>query len=262
VGWNPVTDLSPIASLTGLTDLHVWNLGLSNELAFVASLPQLQVFNAGRNNITDLPPELYDLRYLNLEFNPMASVSFVNQMTNLTELVLNWTGMSDLSPLTGRTNLHNLALAGNGISDLSPLATLPLLRWITLWDNHVQNIAALSGLTNLGYVDLRHNWLNTNAGSAAMTVIATLQGRGTTVDWDPQDVAPVPVTLSNPAWLAGGQFRFTITSAPDALLEIMSSTNLTAWSTVGKVTNTTGTAGFTNYSAPPGRQFYRARQLP
>jgi len=50
--------------------------------------------------------------------------------------------------------------------------------------------------------------------------------------------------------LPGGDFRFTITSAPDAVLEIMSSTNLTAWST----------AGFTNFFAPPGRQFYRAQQ--
>ena len=260
VGGNPLTDLSPVATLTRLTDLHVWNLGLSNNLAFATALPRLQVFTAGMNGITTLPLELIGLRRLNLSYNPLAGVGFVSQMTNLVELSVNGTGVVDLNPLAGRTNILELGLAVNGISDLSPLATLPFLRWMTLWDNHVQDLSALAGLTNLNYVDLRHNWLNTNASSAAMAIIATLEAHGTTVDWDPQEVAPAPITLSQPAWLASGQFRFTLTSAPGAVLEIWSSTNLSHWSSAGFVTNTAGSTGFTNHSAPQGRQFYRAQE--
>lgn len=261
IGVNPVTNLAPIATLTRLTDLGVWNLGLS-DASFLATLTNLVNLGINDNQLTSFPayPHLAQLRYLNVEHNPLASLGFASGMTNLFYLHLNGTGLADLSALTGRTNLHVLGLAGNGISDISPLATLPHLEWVTLWDNHLHNISPLAGLTNLNYVDLRHNWLNTNAGSAAMTVIATLQGRGSTVDWDPQDVAPVPITLSNPAWLAGGQFRFTVNSAEGAFLEIQRSTNLTAWIPVAVVTNATGTMGFTNSPVPPNRQFYRVRQ--
>lgn len=260
LGWNPLTDLSPVATLLGLSELHVWNLGLSNNLTFLTPLTNLQFLDAGLNAITTLPPELSGLRRLNLESNPLTDLGFVSGMTNLTELGINGCALADLSPLTGRTNLHNLALAANGISNLSALATLPYLEWITLWDNHVQNIDALAGLTNLNYVDLRHNWLNTNAGAAAMTVIATLQGDGVTVEWDPQDVAPTPITLSQPAWLGAAQFRFTISSEPGAVLQVWSSTNLTSWTSAGWVTNLSGTMTFTNDAAPPVRQFYRAQQ--
>jgi internalin A len=262
VGWNPIADCSPIGTLTGLTELHIWNLGLSNHPSFLATLTNLQVFNAGMNAFVTLPPDpnLLRLRYLNLEWNPLANLNFVGGMTNLTELVINWTGVKNLSPLAGRTNLHNLALAGNGITDVSPLATLPFLAWVTLWDNHLQNISAFSGLTNLAYVDFRHNWLNINPGSAAMTVISTLQSRGTSVDYDPQDAPPANVVLSEPVWLGGNQFRFTITSAPDTVLQIWRSTDLATWAFAGWATNSTGTTTFTDTAATPRHSSYRAQQ--
>jgi internalin A len=262
VGWNPLTNFSPLATLTELTELHAWNLGLSNNLGFLASLTNLQVFNAGMNALTTLPPfpSLTRLRYLNLEWNPLANLDFVSGLTNLTELVINWTGANNLSPLAGLTNLHNLALAGNSITDVSPLATLRFLTSVTLWDNHLQDISAFSGLTNLTYVDFRHNWLNVNPGSAAMTVITTLQGRGAAVDYLPQDTAPASIVLGEPTWLGGNQLRFTITSAPGATLQVWRSSDLADWTSAGWVTNSTGRTNFTDIAAPSGRSFYRAQQ--
>ena len=115
-------------------------------------------------------------------------------------------------------------------------------------------------MTNLTYVDLRYNWLNTNPGSAAMTLIANLQARGVSVDYEPQNEAPATIILSAPAWLGGSQFRFAITSAPGAMLEIWRSTDLNNWSSIGFVTNTTGTTNFTDSTATTTRTFYRARQ--
>lgn len=261
VGWNPVTNLTPIASLTRLTDLGVWNLGLSN-LVFLASLTSLtNGLSANDNHLSGLPPypHLKQLRYLNLGHNPLTNINFVAGMTNLWDFHINDDGVANLSPLTGLTNIHNLGVAGNGITDLAPLATLRYLRWVTLWNNHLQDISALSGLTNLDYVDLRHNWLDINPGSAARTVITTLQGRGTTVDYDPQDEAPTPIILSAPTRLGGSQFRFTITSAPGAVLQLWSSTNLSNWSSAGFVTNIAGTTQFTDTAATTLRKFYGAQ---
>jgi hypothetical protein len=86
-------------------------------------------------------------------------------------------------------------------------------------------------------------------GAQVMTKIVT---------WSPP--APTPITLSAPTWLGGNQFRFTLTSAPGAVLEIWRSTNLNTWSSAGFVTNSTGTATFTDAAATTTHKFYRAQQ--
>lgn len=78
------------------------------------------------------------------------------------------------------------------------------------------------------------------------------------VTWSPP--VPTPIVLSAPTWLGGHQFRFTINSAPGAVLEIWSSTNLNDWSSAGFITNTSGTTNFTDITAPTERSLYRAQQ--
>ena len=199
-------------------------------------------------------PSLSRLWHLNLERNPLANINFIAGLTNLTEFHINDTGIRDLSPLTGRTNIVNLGLARNGITDLAPLATLPQLRWVTLWGNKVRDISALSGLTNLSYVDLRYNLVDWFGPNPSLSVIQTLQSRGVSVDYNPQQAGAI--FFLSPAQ-AGGQFQFDIHSAPASILEIWASTDLTGWTSAGFVTNTTGSIGFTNTSATD-KQFYRA----
>jgi Leucine-rich repeat (LRR) protein len=249
------TNLATVTNLTQLTQLHVRNLGLTNA-SFLAALTHLRVLDAADNALTALPPypSLSRLWHLNLERNPLANLNFIAGLTNLTELYLNESGLRDLSPLSGHATIAVLGLARNGITDLAPLATLQNLRWVTLWGNNVQNIAALSGLTNLSYVDLRHNLVDWFGPSPSLTVIQTLQGRGVTADYDPQQ--PGAIFLLSPA-RTDGQFQFTLHSAPNSIAQIWSSTNLTSWESVGYATNVTGSVGFTNTSAMD-RQFYRA----
>jgi internalin A len=263
IGWTGVTEFTPVTSLIHLSALHVGNLGLTN-LAFLAPLTNLVQFIANENHLTGLPPypHLSLLRHLDLSGNPLAGVGFVAGMTNLWDLHVNRAGVRDLSPLTGLTNLHNLGLAGNGLTNLEALASLPSLTWVTLWENHLQDITPLAGLSNLDYVDLRRNWLDLTPGSAAMTVITTLQGRGTSVDYDPQDTPVDQITLSDPQWLGGGQFTFSVTSAPGAVLQVWRSADLGDWTFAGFVTNLTGTATFTDTDAPVSRNFYRASLFP
>jgi len=65
--------------------------------------------------------------------------------------------------------------------------------------------------------------------------------------------------------VSGGQFTFTLDSAPGRL-EILTSTNVTlptfAWTTLGAVTNSAGTLPVTDPNTISGQRFYKARQIP
>ena len=259
-GWTGVTNLAPIADLTKLDTLYVWNLGVSN-LSYLAALTNLTLFSAGQNGITNLPPypHLSKLVQLSLEGNPLANINFVAGMTNLQEAFFGRCGITDLTPLTGRTNLLRLHLEQNRISAIAPLAGLPYLASINLYDNNLQNITLLSGLTNLQDLDLRLNLLDINTGSPAMSVIETLQGRGTSVNYDPQKTAPTAIELSAPTWLGVDQFQFSITSDPGSTFEVLISTDLANWAHLGYVTNNAGTVSFTDSTATGARKFYRLR---
>ena len=72
-------------------------------------------------------------------------------------------------------------------------------------------------------------------------------------------------TLSNPIH-SGSQFQFTLQSEPGTVLEILASTNLvmsvSQWSSLGVVTNVTGSIPFIDTSANFDQRFYQARLLP
>jgi HpiC1 cyclase len=63
-----------------------------------------------------------------------------------------------------------------------------------------------------------------------------------------------------------GQFTFTVLSEPGLQFEILASTNLSLplsnWTSLGTLTNTSGTAAFLDSATDFDRRFYRARQLP
>ena len=81
---NAVTDLSPLASLTRLTRLHLPNNSISDISAV-----------AGLTNLT----------WLNLWGNPISDISPVVGLTNLTDLYLGGNNISDISPLVANTGL-------------------------------------------------------------------------------------------------------------------------------------------------------------
>ena len=85
-----VTDLSPLANLTDLTELEISWTGLT-DLSPLVGLTGLTAINLSDNS------ELTDLR-------PLAG------LTGLTMLGLNSTGVTDLSPLSGLTELTSLFL--------------------------------------------------------------------------------------------------------------------------------------------------------
>jgi hypothetical protein len=85
--------------------------------------------------------------------------------------------------------------------------------------------------------------------------------------WDLDNVrlssAAAPLLLA-PGY-TNGHFSFTLASETGLAFDILASTNaalpLSNWTSLGTVTNLTGTASFTDSASNAGRRFYRARQL-
>ena len=135
---NKISDLSPLARLTNLTDLTLSdNFGLS-DLSPLAGLTNLTRLNIGAT---------FDLS----DLSPLAG------LTNLESLSLYINKISDLSPLAGLTNLRYLNLRSNNISDIETLAGLTNLTRLDLRSNNISDIETLAGLTNLTRLDLRSN---------------------------------------------------------------------------------------------------------
>jgi hypothetical protein len=70
-------------------------------------------------------------------------------------------------------------------------------------------------------------------------------------------------TLSNPVW-SNNQLSFAIQSEAGLVFEIQKATDFgsDSWATAGLVTNTSGTAFFTDTNAVSGQSYYRARSIP
>ena len=121
-GRNRITDLSPLANLTNLTQLHIWH-----------------------RQVADMPP------VTNLDISPLSG------LINLEDLVLENSGISDISLLTELKALQGLGLSANNIEDISPLAGLKKLQRLDLSGNNIKDLSPLAGLTNLQELRIRDN---------------------------------------------------------------------------------------------------------
>ena len=204
---NPVSDLSPLAGLTNLTELLLDDNNIT-DISPLSGLTNLTNLGLSINNITNILPlvDLTNLEVLGLWRNSVSDLSPLAGLTKLTGLYLGENSASDLSPLAGLTNLESLFLDANGISDLSPLVGLIQLTRLALEGNNISDISALAGLTNLTWLRLGHNHIsdlsplvaNTGLGSgdqillnnnplsylSIKTHIPTLQSRGVTFEFD------------------------------------------------------------------------------
>jgi internalin A len=232
---NQITDMSPLTNLHKLTWLGMWQNKMTN-------LPSL----VGLSNVTSL----------DFWGNQLTNAAGVSGMTQLNWLGLSRNNFTTIQTLTGLPNLNSLELYSNHLADVTGLAGLTSLNWIYLQDNNLSNIHPLTSLTQLYYTDVRGNWLDTNSTSAAMADIAVLQSHNTYVDYIPQN----SLLLALPAKAGVNQFQFSVLSPPGDVVQILKSSDLNSWRSLGLFTNTTGTNVFTDSSATGTSRFYRAQQ--
>ena len=133
---NGISDISPLAELTKLEELDLWN-----------------------NRITDVSPlaKLTNLEELDLWGNQITDVTPLAGLKNLTKLVLVGNQVTDLTPLARLNKLTKLYLPKNQITDLAPLANLKSLTKLVLLGNQITDVKPLTGLNRLTKLHLPKN---------------------------------------------------------------------------------------------------------
>ena len=175
---NSISDISPLAGLTNLTDLSLERNEIS-DISPLAGLTNLTVLDLERNSISDISPlaRLTNLTELYLSYNSISDISPLSGLTNLTVLELIRSSISDISPLANLTNLTALDLDTNPISDISPLTNLTNLTALDLDTNPIFDISPLANLTNLTQLEIQ----NTPISDLSPLVANTGLGNGDTV---------------------------------------------------------------------------------
>ena len=219
---NQIRDISPLVSNSGistgatvvLTGNPLINLATSQQIpaltargATVSSDPTVVTFTdssleaAVRSALVQPTGDLLsiDLGFvstLDASNKGITSLSGIENMTSLTELLLDDNSISDLAPLgnlTGLTKLHlarnqivnidslarltnllDLDLQGNQVSALQPLASLTSLNQLVMSQNQVADLAPLSSLSSLTILTLDINQIVDLAPLASLTQLLQL----------------------------------------------------------------------------------------
>ena len=235
---NQVSDLSPIAGLTGLRllflndnpisdisllkGLNLNRLQLNNtlvsDLSPVRSLTNLTHLVVQDTLVTDLSPVagLINLRYITFT-DGEGKISDISPLAGLINLrgINTWGNpISDLSPLAGLTKLEGVDICGADLSDLTPLAKLPNLEELYLASNGISNVSSLTGLTGLTRLGLHDNDISNISALAGLT---NLKWLGLDRN-DVSDVSPL-VDLTSLTWLSVYSNNISDLSPLDGLRE-------------------------------------------
>lgn len=209
-----IEDLSPLASLLNLKELHITSdqpgkikdltslspllnlreLLIKNQSVEVItplrSLTQIEHLTLSRNPIEDLSPleDMRQLTYLNVSRSEVNDLSSLANLESLTELSIGFANVSNLSPLQRLQNLGRLGLANNQITDITPLANLKNLENLGLHGNNISDLSALENLTQLRLLSLDDNPITDLSPLANLTNLEFLSlPNDPTLDLSPLD---------------------------------------------------------------------------
>jgi tetratricopeptide (TPR) repeat protein len=121
IGYNNISDISPLAGLTNLKALTFYGNEIS-DISPLANLTNLEGLDLRYNHITDISPlaGLLNLTYLTLDHNGISDITPLSRLTNLELLDLSDNEISDISVLSGLSNLTMLWLLNNPVTDWAP----------------------------------------------------------------------------------------------------------------------------------------------
>ncbi len=167
---SSLTDISPLAGLTSLTDVTIFG----SQLTDVSPLAQL-------SNI-----ETLSLRNAPL---PTDALNVLANLTNIKTLNITRrstaTGDFDISVLANYTKLENLTALGSGISNISSLAALPNIKDLELAGNPIADLYPLVQNTTFAAgneLNISNNTaLDLSDGSADRQAIDALVAKGVSV---------------------------------------------------------------------------------
>jgi|GEM_PF-1428842 len=125
-GWGNLSDISPLAGLTGLERLELF--GNFEDISTLANL--------------------VNLRELNLSSGRISDISALAGLTKLESLLIRG-DFADLFPLARLTSLQSLQLFSHRVGDISPLGALVGLEWLSLNGKQFSDLNPLGKLVNL-----------------------------------------------------------------------------------------------------------------
>ena len=215
MGWNAISDLTPLLNLPKLRYLYIKGNPLSD--AFLDEIRALErrgvVVSPSYLSPSDavLIPDVA-LRVsieLALKKEPKQPISQAEMetltsfavagpevksligletATNLQTLDLNNNVISDVTPLAHLVKLQTLHLNNNVISDVTPLAHLVKLQTLHLNNNAISDLTPLANLDRLRQLDVRANFLSE---ASIKEHIPALQRRGVEVQFYPGFHLPI-----------------------------------------------------------------------
>ena len=195
---HAVSDLSPLSGLASLRRLYAGSGSVLADVSPLANLTGLTDLGVANSNISDLTPlaGLTSLRHLEVGQNAVSDISALAGLTSLTELNIYSNHISDISAIAGMTSLEWLNMSANEIVDVGAARGLTSLLGLTAEYNNIWDISALTanaGISNGTIVSLAQNPL----GCAAVPAVAELRARGARVHVDSAEAAPAaPANLA------------------------------------------------------------------
>ncbi len=142
---NKITDLTPVGSITTLTELNVHTNPLSSldPLATLTALSKLNARSAGLTSVGPLPT-LPAITVIDLSKNPLTDASRLRTAVTLTDVGLDTTGLTDASWLADLPALTWFIGHNNAITDLSGLKGKTMKGWGVL--TQVVPLKAVAGV--------------------------------------------------------------------------------------------------------------------
>jgi Leucine-rich repeat (LRR) protein len=207
-----LTDIGPLASLSGLVYLDLTNCDIS-DISVLAHMPSLQQVWASFNRIADLRPltGLDKISELQVGHNQILSIDPLASLTGLEDLGAGFNQISDISPLAGLASLRRLTLPQNEVADVSPLAGLANLESLSLMDNEISDISSLGSMPNLRSLEVDGNHVADVSVMAGAPKLARLSATGQRLSFLP---APAGTWLTNPVtFLDGSHLDLEVISA-------------------------------------------------
>ncbi|WP_317642497.1 leucine-rich repeat domain-containing protein [Bombiscardovia apis] len=159
---NRVTDLSPLTGPTNLVTVFLDGQQTLTDLSPLANLPNLKDLHATSNSVSSITSleHLTNLKSLYLDSNHLGDTVFttIQNMPNIKHLGLG-DQITDISAITN-LNLESLSLSGNhNISDWGLLAQnigqFPNLTWLTLADDNIDTTAFNTIIQNGNFSNLQ-----------------------------------------------------------------------------------------------------------
>ncbi len=179
-----LTDISPVARLTGLERLDLSTCEALRDLTPLASLSRLRQLDLSDCNVTDI--------------SALAAAS------TLTELDITYCeGLSDLSCLSVLPGLVSLRVGSRVSKDLSPLNSLMQLRSLTLQWGENCSISTICPLLER----LEELFLFRSIPSDLPKLVTSYRADDNCVDWVRQHLANPKAKVINPRWAAAPHFE-------------------------------------------------------